>query len=156
MILAVIDNAKTDENSLIRAVADIEEITDVHYMTIDESFDKLAIFSPDEPVVSPDIVLVNFAAHTNAFEIALAIKCDEKYLDTVIIGFNVPKEHDLKHTLLETGCFDYIKDFTDETEIFARLRSAASHREEIISRHIRETEIEESNKKLQDIVNKKI
>ncbi|QAR33905.1 diguanylate cyclase [Geovibrio thiophilus] len=153
MILAVIDDARTDLKPLKDALSRIEEISWVENMTLLESFDKLAILSPAKPLIQPDIVLISFENNTEAYEVTLAVKSDGKYTDTVVITFNNSDNEDIIKAMLETGCLDYIKDFSDKTEIYARLRTAVALRQEVISRRTREKEIEENNRKLEDISN---
>lgn len=153
MTLAVIDDARTDLKPLKDALSRIEEISWVENMTLLESFDKLAILSPAKPLIQPDIILINFENNTEAYEVTLAVKSDGKYTDTVVISFGNANSEDIVRAMLETGCMDYIKDFSDRTEIFARMRTAVALRKEIISRISREKEIEENNRKLEDISN---
>ncbi|WP_265823429.1 diguanylate cyclase domain-containing protein [Geovibrio ferrireducens] len=153
MTLAVIDDARTDLKPLKDALSRIEEISWVENMTLLESFDKLAILSPAKPLIQPDIILINFENNTEAYEVTLAVKSDGKYTDTVVISFGNANSEDIVRSMLETGCMDYIKDFSDRTEIFARMRTAVALRKEIISRISREKEIEENNRKLEDISN---
>ncbi|GAB1536837.1 hypothetical protein ADMFC3_24680 [Geovibrio sp. ADMFC3] len=153
MILAVIDDVRTDLKPLKEALSRIEEISWVENMTLLESFDKLAILSPAKPIVQPDIVLISFENNIEAYEVTLAIKSDGKYTDTVVISYHNSDDNDIIKAMQETGCLDYVKDFSDKTEIYARLRTAVALRQEIISRRTREKEIEENNRKLEDISN---
>lgn len=153
MMLAIIDDDVSVREELNETVIKFNEISDVYFMGLVEVFDKLAIFLPNKPEIQPDIILVSFKNEAEGFEIALALKSDEKYIDTVVISYGIDNENNIIRILMETGCMDYIANIKNKTEVFARLRSAIHFKDEIISRKIHEQEIVESNKKIENISN---
>lgn len=153
MILAIIDDAAGSSPSIKEAVEPINEIESVESMTLLESFDTMAVLSFDDPAVRPDLILISFKKRQEAFELVLAVKSDEKYAATPIISFGHENTESIMQSVQEAGCMDYIGNIGDKTEIFARVKTALSLRQETLGRLLLEQEIEENTAKLEKVTN---
>jgi diguanylate cyclase (GGDEF)-like protein len=153
MIIAVLDNSSKTTDDIKRAVSTLTHITCTEHITFEQCFDRLAVLSAASPLTKPDIILLSFSDTDKAFEIALALKSDTKYVDTPVIIYDTNSNTEEVIGMLESGCYDFIKEISDDLEIFARVRTAMYLCKERVSRLAREKEIEESTQKLENISN---